>query len=47
MIAPAAIAGDKFKPIDTAIRATPNVPATVQELPVASAAIAQITHAAG
>ena len=46
-MAPAAIAGERFKPIETAIRATPRVPATVHELPVARAATAQIRHAAG
>ena len=46
MTAPAAIAGDRPRPIDTPINATPRVPATVQELPVASAAIAQIRQLA-
>ena len=47
MIAPAVIAGERSSPIDTPINATPSVPATVQELPVARAAIAQIKHVAG
>ena len=46
MMAPAAIAGDCPRPIDTPISATPKVPATVHELPVAKAAIAQIMQVA-
>ena len=41
MIAPAVITGDKPRPIDTPIKATPIVAAVVQELPMAKDTIQQ------
>ena len=45
IIAPAVTAGESPKPVAIPIRATPNVPATVHELPILSEAMAQITQA--
>src|SRR5690606_24272 len=45
--APAVIAGDMSRPCATPIKATPRAPATVHELPIASATMAQIRQAAG
>ena len=47
MIAPAVIGSDMSMPWATPIRATPRVPATVQELPIDSATIAHTTQVAG
>ena len=44
--APAAILGDKSKPVAIPTKAIPSVPATVHELPIPNAAIAQIIHVA-
>jgi hypothetical protein len=47
MIAPAVIAGDMSKPWATPMSAMPSVPATVHELPIASATTAQMRQVAG
>jgi len=46
MIAPAVIAGSMPRPPATPIRATPTVPAVVQELPIDMAMAAQSRQAA-
>ena len=45
IIAPAVTDGDKPNPVAIPISATPNVPATVHELPMLIEDIAQIIHA--
>ena len=44
--APAVILGDRPRPVAIPINATPNVPATVHELPILNAEIAQMIHVA-
>ena len=46
IIAPAVISGERPKPKDIPIKATPSVPATVHELPILIAESAQIIQAA-
>ena len=46
IIAPAVISGERPRPNDIPIKATPSVPATVHELPILKAESAQIIQAA-